>query len=1304
MSPPRFAAGRALLACLLLAGFAAGFVQFEPVHVPRTDREKTSVVASLKVTYGDISANAFNKIARTREDHNCFEPGCTFMGEVLDITNSNVTAYNKDTLEPASRPARGNSTGRRIVEFSHAPSGGILLEQEEVRRWFMLYQFEGPNPGTLLRVRMRLENDTDLATLLTVPVPFVKEGGLWLPRSATLTPGGAYLGTEGLPPDGRLYFGVECMLDDDRSDCMRDIAPIEFFNIMDFMRYFRRTPDLLKEEGALLLPPAEAVPGFKPYRYGYPFEISLGVDANDRVLDDVAKHYAMGRLGARGIAVMQDGFNVYISGGHGGLYRFRPSGANFEAGELFAASIVPKAKGADEVTIEEGDVLEIKWISIGENAAADVEGFTSGTEDLNFGDIFSSTGPVGGECPEGFERVALEGNVECLRIVGEELAAVFEPERLATIKGASTNVFRFSQMATKLDADVFYLAADVIRQGALDAEDGRVNVNANPCGCVFEVNIDEDFLATSMKAILCGDDVAGVVEGNTCNTERIANPRSLTFANKFENLLIGEDTAAHTNNFLWAWDPETGRATRIFHASKEGRITSVNWFQDVVGGNNYIGVTIANPFDTFGWMSYFGSFDLSGNSNKLTFSNVPVPYAEGPREIPIGFSRLTTGNDELIGGWTPLYRTGEEIEITGEPKKSLVVGRLVDQTNKPVDSYKDGPVKPERVEEPDDYHRFAFTSLINMCDKVFSIGVVDALPAVSYVFTLVENGTALETVSASYIDWSEWGGLWQSGGGVMSPWNTHLGGEAFEPNGQNFRGFGCLTGFSSCFKSRAEDDFSTSLQFLRYFDRYVDDLDNSFPKLAEAFNPYAYGYAYEVKVNKFGCAKPMKHLTLGRFSHGAQVVMPDQKTVYMTDWTTGREVGGGLFKFIADTEADLSSGTLYAAKFKPVRGNLNKYGVSWIELGSANNDELVEASQNITFEDMFTSIPPSKTCKLQEIFVKSGLECLEVKEGMETMAAFFETRRYAALQGASIELANTQGLTFDPNSGKAVISFTRISQKEKVMVQDDIEGSTNDVKVTLAPCGCLFSLDVTTEFDITGMDRFYCGDAVAQGETQDENVCGIERPANPGRISNIPGHGLLLVSEDNCLVDSRGIECGHENGVMWAMDSRTGRRGHEFTRILTAPKFNSLSDAVWYPNIQGKAYISGTINELYSRSSNTPFDNNDPEAVFGYMGPFADELADARREVIKSVEPKCYEDIEAANGDGVEFQCPASAPKPAPKPVTTPAPKAVAVTTSTPAAEAAPKTPKTAKAPTTPKTSAAPTTLVMPPKAPSTKN
>lgn len=75
--------------------------------------------------------------------------------------------------------------------------------------------------------------------------------------------------------------------------------------------------------------------------------------------------------------------------------------------------------------------------------------------------------------------------------------------------------------------------------------------------------------------------------------------------------------------------------------------------------------------------------------------------------------------------------------------------------------------------------------------------------------------------------------------------------------------------------------------FIRYFDTYFNDLDNKFQKLTEIFNIYNYGYAFEVEVDKSGCTSASKLMTLGRFSHGDISIMPDGKTVYMVDTTTG---------------------------------------------------------------------------------------------------------------------------------------------------------------------------------------------------------------------------------------------------------------------------------------------------------------------------------------------------------------------------------------------------------------------------------
>ena len=75
---------------------------------------------------------------------------------------------------------------------------------------------------------------------------------------------------------------------------------------------------------------------------------------------------------------------------------------------------------------------------------------------------------------------------------------------------------------------------------------------------------------------------------------------------------------------------------------------------------------------------------------------------------------------------------------------------------------------------------------------------------------------------------------------------------------------------------------------------------------------------------------------MGRFSHENAQVMPDERTVYLSD--DGYDTV--LFKFVADTAADLSSGTLYAAKVTQDYGSdsaTTGFDVEWMEMASSSN-------------------------------------------------------------------------------------------------------------------------------------------------------------------------------------------------------------------------------------------------------------------------------------------------------------------------------------------------------------------------------
>ena len=89
----------------------------------------------------------------------------------------------------------------------------------------------------------------------------------------------------------------------------------------------------------------------------------------------------------------------------------------------------------------------------------------------------------------------------------ETLAAIFEPARLALIKGATIGVFQFSEIATRLNSNKVYIGAKSIEAGVLSVGSGKDKaiVEGNPCGCVFEIDTEEETGdATSMKAIMCG--------------------------------------------------------------------------------------------------------------------------------------------------------------------------------------------------------------------------------------------------------------------------------------------------------------------------------------------------------------------------------------------------------------------------------------------------------------------------------------------------------------------------------------------------------------------------------------------------------------------------------------------------------------------------------------------------------------------------------------------------------------------------------------------------------------------------------
>lgn len=279
------------------------------------------------------------------------------------------------------------------------------------------------------------------------------------------------------------------------------------------------------------------------------------------------------------------------------------------------------------------------------------------------------------------------------------------------------------------------------------------------------------------------------------------------------------------------------------------------------------------------------------------------------------------------------------------------------------------------------------------------------MPSPIAVLTLDQDpGTGkLSLVKYHNVDTAQAHGLWITCGASLSPWNTHLSSEEYEP-----------------------DAFSTSSnkQFLAYSKNLFGD--------EKAANPYHYGHLPEVKVNADGTGALTKHYCIGRISHELVQVMPDQRTLLMGDDATN----GGLFMFVADKEADLSAGTLYVAK---LGGKLSTDTaapadtVTWVKLGHATSAEIEKLADTLKpAEIMEISKEDPKDPGYTRIAMSGSFHWVKLKPGMEKAAAFLETHRYAALMGGSMVFTKMEGTTIN---SKDKVAYSAISAIRDSMVK-----------------------------------------------------------------------------------------------------------------------------------------------------------------------------------------------------------------------------------------------------------------------------
>ncbi|NNE52223.1 MAG: DUF839 domain-containing protein [Sulfitobacter sp.] len=297
-------------------------------------------------------------------------------------------------------------------------------------------------------------------------------------------------------------------------------------------------------------------------------------------------------------------------------------------------------------------------------------------------------------------------------------------------------------------------------------------------------------------------------------------------------------------------------------------------------------------------------------------------------------------------------------------------------------------------------------------------------------------------------------------------------------------------------------------------------------------NPYRYGYMIEIN----GAASAddeelVKHFATGRLSHETAAIMPDNRTLYMTDddsaiyshETYNTASGGVLFKFLADVPGDLSAGTLYAAKLTqdaeedPAKAG---FDVTWIELGSGNNAEIegwIAEYDAVTLAD-YTE---GQTNYISDDEIRAFAEMQAgadlngdgtVASAPDARAAFLESRRTAAALGATNEWDKLEGVTShgrDVYIAASAFSFTMDkSWGHKDWSTGEIDPDKGgDIALNAEGCGGTYHARTTEDYDITRIEPYVVG------KTTMEGGCDVDLPANPDNILTL-NDGTLLIGED----------------------------------------------------------------------------------------------------------------------------------------------------------------------------------------------
>ena len=558
----------------------------------------------------------------------------------------------------------------------------------------------------------------------------------------------------------------------------------------------------------------------------------------------------------------------------------------------------------------------------------------------------------------------------------------------------------------------------------------------------------------------------------------------------------------------------------------------------------------------------------------ISFEEIATPSTDAEKAALQTTKKVTINSTEQTIDFSSLM-------VTGDEDNNETFGLIKDQNDDAI-KFEDGSDYICNGTNGAQGSGLDFSSILQKNNTLYMVSQFECNVGAMYMFELNQDAStgalSPKADTLQFISQKEEFGGFVHCAGQATPWNSHLGSEEYESDARAVE---------------ANADTSTGLTGNAYYDETAKYFGGDATKL----NPYYYGWTPEVKVNADGTPDYTKHYAMGRFSHELSYVMPDKKTVYMSD--DGTNVG--LFMFVADTAEDLSAGTLYAAKVTQNHGRTGgDFSVAWIDLGHATNAE-VRSTVAMTpkFSNFFETAEPNEdnSCLtgFTSINTTTGHECLKLVDGVdEAVVSRVETRRYAAYKGATTEFRKEEGITFDPVNSKLYVAMSAVERgmedfKKGGEDNDKYDvGGNNDIKLESNYCGAIYEMNVAkddtlkSDYVASTMTGILVGTEIT--EDANGNKCDLNGISNPDNVTMLPGTNILTIGEDTGK---------HENNIIWNYDLSTG----SLTRILSTPIGAETTSPFWYTNVNGWGYLTAVTQHPDTES------DDKGESSIGVLGP-----------------------------------------------------------------------------------------------------